>query len=130
VLAGQPVRFTNGDPANHNVRASSGVRTNEFNVYTGINGSYTRSFAATPNHEPVRIGCDIHPWMLAWIYVFDHALFAVTDETGRFRIENVPIGTYTMQSRQPDLRHAQEKTVRVTGTGGSVSIKLEITHQD
>ena len=36
---GEPVIFTNSDPANHNIRASSSVRTNEFNVYIseGIN---------------------------------------------------------------------------------------------
>src|SRR5688572_16056474 len=45
VRAGQPVKFTNSDPANHNVRTSSTERTNEFNVFTGTDGSYTHRFA-------------------------------------------------------------------------------------
>jgi len=38
--SGQEVQVSNSDPANHNVRASSPVRSNEFNVFTGTGGSY------------------------------------------------------------------------------------------
>ena len=61
--AGQPVKFTNSDPANHNVRTAVTERTNQFNVFTGADGSYTHRF--TPQPEPIRVGCDIHPWMRA-----------------------------------------------------------------
>ena len=40
--------------------------------------------------------------MGAWIYVFDHARFAVTDAKGQFKIENVPPGKYRLVVRQPD----------------------------
>jgi plastocyanin len=72
VRAGQPVKFSNSDAANHNVRTSSSQRTNEFNVFTGSDGSYTHQFATDARQRPVRVGCDIHPWMRGWIYVFDH----------------------------------------------------------
>ncbi|MCA8996282.1 MAG: hypothetical protein KDA80_04840 [Planctomycetaceae bacterium] len=41
---------------------------------------------------PVKVVCDIHPWMLAWWVVVDHPYAAVTDAQGKFRIENLPEG--------------------------------------
>ncbi len=109
VCAGQPVRFTNSDPANHNVRTAATERTNQFNVFTGADGSYTHRFAPQP--EPIRIGCDIHPWMRAWIYVFDHPFFAVTDERGRFQISRIPAGDYECHIAQPDIRYREQRRI-------------------
>ena len=41
---------------------------------------------------PVQVKCDIHPWMKAWWVVLDHPYAAVTDEDGKFTIENLPEG--------------------------------------
>ena len=38
--------------------------------------------------------CDVHGWMRAPLHVFDHPYYAVTDETGRFRIDGLPVGRY------------------------------------
>jgi plastocyanin len=40
---------------------------------------------------PIEISCSIHPWMKAWVRVFDHPYFAVTDEDGNFEIKNAPV---------------------------------------
>ena len=114
VRAGQPVKFKNSDAANHNVRTSSSQRTNEFNVFTGSDGSYTHRFAANARRRPVRVGWDIHPWMRGWIYVFDHPWFAVTDDQGRFRIGSVPAGQYTLIAQQPDIQYAHERTIAIS----------------
>jgi len=70
------VKFTNSDAANHNARTSSSQPTNEFNVFTGVDGSDTHRFAADPHLRPIRLGCDIHPWMRGWIDAFDPPHFA------------------------------------------------------
>lgn len=43
---------------------------------------------------PVKVQCDIHPWMGAWWVVVDHPYAAVTDKTGKFKIENLPEGEH------------------------------------
>ena len=40
------------------------------------------------------VKCDVHPWMKAYVAVFDHPYFAVTDDTGKFQIKNIPNGKY------------------------------------
>jgi hypothetical protein len=129
VRAGQGVKFTNSDPANHNVRTSSSQRTNQFNVFTGIEGSYVHRFCAEPGEQPVRLGCDIHPWMQAWIYVFNHPCFAVTDDSGNFRIASIPAGRYKLNMRQPAIRYAHEREIVVSNTT-PISVQLEIRADD
>lgn len=43
---------------------------------------------------PVKIECNIHPWMNGWVRIFDHPYFAVTDADGAFEFKNAPAGTY------------------------------------
>lgn len=46
----------------------------------------------------VKLVCDTHAWMLGYMHVFDHPYFAVTDDHGRFRIPNLPSGSYTVKA--------------------------------
>ncbi|HHZ98873.1 MAG TPA: carboxypeptidase regulatory-like domain-containing protein [Candidatus Marinimicrobia bacterium] len=59
----------------------------------------------------VRVKCDVHPWMGAFIGVLDHPFYSVTDEKGNFEIENLPPGTYTVEAWHERL---PAKTVTVT----------------
>lgn len=114
VREGQPVVFTNSDQSNHNVRTASLDDQNVFNVYTPPSGnSYTHRFRKDRRDRPVRVGCDIHTWMSAWIYVFDHPYFAVTNKAGEFRIENVPAGKYVLHVRHPEGPLAHERRIEV-----------------
>ena len=54
----------------------------------------------------VDVVCMRHPWMRATIAVFDQPYFAVTDESGRFSLDSVPPGSYTLMVWRPDLRQA------------------------
>jgi hypothetical protein len=40
---------------------------------------------------PIEVACSIHPWMKAYVRVFDHPYFAVTDEDGNFQIKDAPV---------------------------------------
>ncbi|MGH9313596.1 MAG: carboxypeptidase regulatory-like domain-containing protein, partial [Vicinamibacterales bacterium] len=121
VDAGQPVRFTSDDPANHNVRSSDANPTNAFSVNTaaGAPAPPPHRFARTPPDRPVVLSCDIHPWMIAWVYAFDRQTFAVTDARGRFRLENVPPGRYRLGVRQPAGRLTRDAMVQVRAAGSA-----------
>ncbi|MFN0054739.1 MAG: carboxypeptidase regulatory-like domain-containing protein [Planctomycetales bacterium] len=128
VRAGQGVKFTNSDAANHNVRSFAIERANQFNRFTGSGNAYTHRFQLEKKDRPVRIGCDLHPWMGAHIYVFDHPRFAVTDAEGKYRLPQVPPGKYHLTIRQPDggLRRDQEIEV----TDGMQTIDIEFDEKD
>src|SRR5690606_2719208 len=54
--------------------------------------------AAFDEPGPVRLVCDVgHTWEHAWVHVFEHPYFAVSDAEGRFRISDVPPGRYQLR---------------------------------
>jgi plastocyanin len=113
VLAGESVRFTNEDPANHNVRSQAAEAANTFSIYTGTGEVGSRRFVVTPPDRPIVLSCDIHPWMAAWMYVFNHSHFAVTDAAGRFRIDHVSPGRHRLAIRHPGGRLARNVILQV-----------------
>jgi plastocyanin len=130
VRAGTTVRFTNDDPASHNVRARDANPANTFSIDTasGAVGPSSRRFAATGG-RPLQLSCDIHPWMVAWIYVFAHDFFAVTDSAGVFRIDNVPAGHHAVAIRQPSGRLTRDAAVDVR-PGKPVRLDVRFTTAD
>lgn len=129
VRAGQPVRFTSTDVANHNVRTIAFEQKNQFNKFTGGGDAYTHRFVTERKNRPVRIGCDLHRWMGAWIFVFDHPRFAVTGEEGKYRIGDIPPGRYVLSIRQPDGGLKADREIEVAA-GKAVTIDVEFTEKD
>lgn len=72
----------------------------------------------------LEVTCQLHPWAKAWILVFDHPYFAMSDRSGAFSIADVPPGTYRVKAWHPHLGIA-ESTVTVTaGQAAGVGLKL------
>ena len=122
VQDGQPVRFENSDLCNHSVMAASTVKANQFNVFVTAKQPHECIFE--PQKGPVQIGCSLHGWMRAWVYVLPHPWFAVSDEKGKFQIEGVPPGKYTLWLRHPDTGHQDRRAVEVTA-GKTTQVKIE-----
>jgi plastocyanin len=97
MMVGQDLVVKNSDPFLHNVH-SLATTNDVFN--TGMpkanNGEKVDPQPKAP--ETFRVKCDVHPWMSAWIAVFDHPYFSVTGDDGTFDIKNLPDGTYTLQA--------------------------------
>lgn len=129
VRSGQRVAFTNSDSENHNVRAQAQTPRNRFNIMTVSGLDYERQFRAETNGKPVRLSCDIHPWMSAWVFAFDHPYFDVTGEHGRFSIEAVPAGAYSIVVYQPDGGLRAEGEIAVAaGTRARLSVEFSPKH--
>lgn len=101
VSESQPVRFTNSDGANHSIRSRDEVPANQINEFM-VAGPYVKRFVRKPDvGHPVLLTCDLHAWMTAWVYVFDHRYHTVTDRGGRFEIKSVPEGFHRLHVRHP-----------------------------
>lgn len=129
IQAGDGVKFTNSDVANHNVHGFGLDSKNQFNVFTGGGGGHTQRFRVEKGDRPVRIGCDIHPWMGAWVYVFDHASFAVTNAQGEFRLDGLPPGRHMIAVRQPDGGLKRDIEVEIPPEG-EATLPIEFTPAD
>jgi plastocyanin len=112
---GSHLSFVNSDELVHNVRAEG--QTELFNFAMPLTGMrVTRMLPAAPG--PVRLACDLHPWMRANVRVFDHPYFTITDGEGRFRLEGLPAGRQHLHFWHPRLGEAVlEVQVPRSGTG-------------
>ncbi len=90
ITTGTTVDFPNSDKFYHNVFSLSKPRAFDLGRYAAGNSRPVRF----DRPGIVRVFCDIHSHMSAFILVFGHPFFAMTDAEGRYRIENVPPGTY------------------------------------
>ena len=94
VVTGQKFKVKNSDPELHNVHATPKINK-EFNFGQPLKDQISeRSFDQA--EVLVRMKCDVHPWMFAYMGVVDHPYFAVSDKEGNFKIAGVPDGKYTI----------------------------------
>jgi plastocyanin len=119
IMAGTLVDFPNSDRTYHNVFSLSRPRTFDLGRYAAGKSKSVRF------ERPgiVRVFCDIHSHMNAFILVFGHPYFATTDAEGRYRIPDVPGGTYTVaiwnegvvrESRRVSVQDAADVEVNFT----------------
>jgi plastocyanin len=92
VMVGTVVDFPNSDRTYHNVFSLSKAKRFDLGRYA-VGRSKSVRF---DRPGVVRVFCDIHSHMNAFVLVFSHPFFDVTEPDGRFRINDVPPGTYTV----------------------------------
>jgi plastocyanin len=97
VRSGTTVSFPNSDNIRHHVYSFSPAKRFELRLYQG-----------TPS-EPVQfdtpgvvvLGCNIHDWMVGYVYVTDDPWFAVSDAQGRVQFDTLPTGNYSVSLWHP-----------------------------
>lgn len=127
----QTLLIGNKDPIGHNTKidASKNVAVNDT---IPANGSSKKQF---PEAErlPVRVSCSIHPWMQGWLLVKDNPYFAVSDDNGKFEIQNLPVGKWTFQfwHEQPGyVREAKKGGAKESWKKGRVEIEVKAGDND
>ncbi len=113
---GQTLQVRNSDALLHNVHGLS-TGSNVFNVGQPAAGVVTQ-FRLKQEEIMLRVSCDIHRWMTAFVGVVSHPYFATSGAGGTYAIENVPAGTYTIQTWHEQYGKLTQK-VRVTAGSAS-----------
>ena len=119
VRVGQVLQVRNDDDLLHNVHSSSATN-NSFNVGQPRPGAYV--FTPKTPEVMLKLGCDVHRWMIAFVGVMSHPYFAVSTDTGQFRIGHVPAGTYTIKAWHEQFGERTQTVV--VKPGGTARVDL------
>ena len=109
VQAGQTLRIKSSDPTIHNVHYTP---DDNAPANFGMTQAGQTKDVTFDKAEIFRVKCDVHPWMTAYVGVFDNPFFAATGDAGTFELAAIPAGTYTLVAWHEQLGR-QEQTVTV-----------------
>ena len=128
MMAGQEMVVKNSDAFLHNVHALSTTNP-PFNFGQPTKDTEGKKLGpdAPKAEEYFRVKCDVHPWMSAYIGVFEHPYFAVTGEDGTYSIDTKGLadGEYTLTFWHEKLASDTPAEVKVTVKDG----KAEADHK-
>lgn len=121
VFVGSTVRFPNSDNIRHQVYSFSPAKKFELPLYAGGNA------APVTFDKPgvVVLGCNIHDWMIGYIYVADTPFFAKTGPLGTASIADLPPGEYRVRIWHPSMDRAEETTSRQIVVGSEPVVNAD-----
>jgi len=102
---GSELKILTSDPINHNIHTYS-FDNDPINIMFLPNQDYTQEMEEP---EVVKVTCDLHSWMVAYIVVTPHSYFAMTEKNGTFEIKDVPPGKYTLKVWHESLGEVSRK---------------------
>ncbi len=126
VQLGQPLLVKSSDGILHNVHMiGPPVPGGELNESMS-RPSELKPITLKKPQVALRVWCEVHNWMEAWIAIVPHPFYDVTGEDGTFVIENVPPGTYKLAAWQEKLGEKAYVNVTVTA-GGTATADFTLT---
>ena len=111
MMAGQDLLIKNSDATLHNIHGLPKVNS-EFN-FAMPKVVKEKALKIAKAENSIKIKCDVHSWMKAYVSVFNHPYFAVTDDSGYYQIDNIPPGDYAVIAWQEKFK---DKTMNATVT--------------
>lgn len=122
VMVGQPLRIRNSDDTLHNIHPRPAVNK-EFNIGQPRTGmEVTKRFEKPELMIPT--GCDVHPWMRAYISVLAHPFFSLTKEDGSYEIKALPDGEYEVEAIHGQLKGVTGKVIVKDGRTSRLDFSL------
>jgi hypothetical protein len=121
IRQGQDIVAKNSSPVSHNINWT-GIKNPGGNILVP-SGNSLKITKLVADRTPLKLSCNIHPWMAGWVRIFDHPYFAVTDENGQFEIKLAPAGNYRLVTWQEAVGYGPggRQGVPVTIKGGAVT---------
>ncbi len=123
VPVGGQLNLLNGDGVMHNVHAYS-LKNTPFNESIPAT---KKSVKTLPFSEVVKMGCDVHKWMGAWVVVVENPYYAITDESGGFEIDEIPAGKYTLRAWHESLGKVEQEVTIAAGQAATVNFQMSKT---
>jgi plastocyanin len=121
IQVGTAVSFPNRDNVRHHVYSFSQPKRFELPLYVGTPAQPV--LFDTPG--VVTIGCNIHDWMVGYIYVVESPYFAATGADGSASIGGLPAGRYTLRLWHPRLATREEATQRPVELGAIQNVRFD-----
>lgn len=123
VVKNSLVSFPNSDDIHHHVYSFSETKRFELPLYTGD----TAAPVLFDNAGIVVIGCNIHDWMVDYIYVGESHLMAMSDSTGKAVLSDLPAGEYTfkvwhVRGRAGEMAQTYTATIGADGGASSTAV--------
>jgi len=118
VSVGSEVSFPNQDDIRHSVYSFSPAKRFELKLYSGTKA------APVVFDKPgvVALGCNIHDWMLAYVYVTEAPYFGRSDAKGALTLKGLDSGEYEVRLWHPDASQGEQvKRLRVDAAGAQLS---------
>jgi plastocyanin len=122
VHVGTRINFPNRDRIRHHVYSFSPAKTFEIPLYDGM----PEELVDFDRAGEVVLGCNIHDWMKAYVFVVDTRYFAVTNDGGEAAIE-LPAGAYRVEVWHPRLEGEPAATARALRFGAGEEPRLDFT---
>ncbi len=116
------LKILNSDGVLHNVHIFA-KKNEPFN--RSMPGRVKEMDVSFDRAERIRVGCDVHKWMGAWIIVAKHPYYYVTGKDGAFRLENVPAGTYTVQVWHEKLGKQEHEVTVSPGADAQIEFVMK-----
>jgi plastocyanin len=124
IQTGQKLTVRNSDPCIHNVHTTSKSGNTEHNDVQ-ISGGPDLTYTFDKPEMFMKFQCDVHPWMFAWVTLFDNPYYAVSGTDGKFVIKDVPPGKYTVVADHRKLGE-QTQTVEVADKDVTVNFTFKV----
>lgn len=108
--AGSTVEILNPDGILHNIHSYSKVNS----PFNQAQPKFKKSLdVKIEKPEVIEVKCDVHGWMHGWLVATENPYFAVTDNSGSFKLTDVPAGSYTVEVWHEKLgKNTQKVTVK------------------
>jgi plastocyanin len=121
VQVGTTVQFQNSEVVPHNVQVTSMARDSMIFDEDTLLGE-TRSFTFD-EEGAYDVKCNVHPGMIAFIFVTAAPYAVLADKQGAFELTGVPAGDYTLKVWSVDEDAGSEQTI-VKAEGASTEVTL------
>ena len=108
IPVGATLHFPNSDNIRHQVYSFSPAKKFELPLYAGTDAPPV----VFDKPGVVVLGCNIHDWMIGYIYVSDTPFFAKTGAAGTATLNDMPAGEYTVRVWHPNMERTEESTAQ------------------